>query len=326
MAKFTAFQAFNMLTLDLSSLITDGTSQSFLDNANITLNGVNYQDLAGFEYYDNGYFAAVFGGTGFVVSKAGTPTAGTVTGIAEFVGPLSAVFSPNPNLPPQGAFLLQGVSLPVTSLVAAALTLPTSDDLALFQTALSGADTITLSGGADVFKGFDGDDVLNGNAGADKLYGGNGADKLFGGAGNDTLFGDAGADKLYGGAGKDILTGGDGADAFVFNTSAVATSADVIKDFSHAQGDHIDLAAGIFRGIGQAAGTTLSSDAFFASSAFNGNVAAHDATDRILYDQVTGKLYYDADGNGAASAPVLLATLGTTTHPTLVAADIHIIA
>lgn len=35
---------------------------------------------------------------------------------------------------------------------------------------------------------------------------------------------------------------------------------------------------------------------------------SHDATDRILYDQTTGKLFYDADGNGVKAA-VQLATL-----------------
>jgi hypothetical protein len=37
----------------------------------------------------------------------------------------------------------------------------------------------------------------------------------------------------------------------------------------------------------------------------------------------SGALYYDADGSGAG-AKVQIATLGTTVHPALTAADIHV--
>ncbi len=36
--------------------------------------------------------------------------------------------------------------------------------------------------------------------------------------------------------------------------------------------------------------------------------ADHDSSDRIIYDSTNGKLYLDADGNGAG-AQVLIATL-----------------
>jgi Ca2+-binding RTX toxin-like protein len=44
------------------------------------------------------------------------------------------------------------------------------------------------------------------------------------------------------------------------------------------------------------------------SSAFYSGTAAHDATDRIIYDPATGALIYDADGTGSA-AQVQFATL-----------------
>jgi|GEM_PF-3046750 len=73
---------------------------------------------------------------------------------------------------------------------------------------------------------------------ADVLFGGKGADSLFGFSGADDLNGGAGADILVGGEGNDLLRGGAGADRFVF---AVGDGRDDILDFSHAQGDQIDL-------------------------------------------------------------------------------------
>jgi Ca2+-binding RTX toxin-like protein len=67
---------------------------------------------------------------------------------------------------------------------------------------------------------------------------------LAGMAGNDTIDGKAGNDILDGGLGTDTLTGGAGADTFRWTQtshSAVGAGRDVITDFSHAQGDKIDL-------------------------------------------------------------------------------------
>ena len=61
---------------------------------------------------------------------------------------------------------------------------------------------------------------------------------------------------------------------------------------------------------------TLNSNAFFAGT------AAHDADDRIIYDQASGNLYYDADGNGAGAA-LLFATLQGA--PALTAGDFTVI-
>jgi Ca2+-binding RTX toxin-like protein len=59
-----------------------------------------------------------------------------------------------------------------------------------------------------------------------------------------TMSGGAGNDKLVGSAGTDTIIGGTGADRFQFNLvsdSVVGPKADKITDFSHAQGDKIDL-------------------------------------------------------------------------------------
>jgi Ca2+-binding RTX toxin-like protein len=106
--------------------------------------------------------------------------------------------------------------------------------------------TVTLTGEpavtdlGDTIYGNGGDDIITGGAGNDSIFGGDGNDQLRGGGGNDTLVGDAGHDEL---------TGGSGADVFRFLTASDATVAapDQILDFSHSDGDHIDLSAlGVF--------------------------------------------------------------------------------
>jgi len=87
-------------------------------------------------------------------------------------------------------------------------------------------DLLTIDAGA-------GDDVINAAAVA--------AGKI-----SLTLSGGAGNDKLVGSAGTDTFLGGAGADRFQFNLvsdSVVGPKADKIADFSHAQGDKIDLSA-----------------------------------------------------------------------------------
>jgi Ca2+-binding RTX toxin-like protein len=51
-----------------------------------------------------------------------------------------------------------------------------------------------------------------------------------------------------------------------------------------------------------------------------GVAPAATAGTRVIYDQTTGALSYDADGTGAGAA-VQIAIIGTTTHPALVASD-----
>ena len=108
------------------------------------------------------------------------------------------------------------------------------------------SDFLLGSGEDNTLIGNSGDDQVYAKGGDDKLEGRSDSDMLFGGAGKDTLKGGAGADELQGGAGKDVLYGGNGADTFVFTatrqSSATATSADVIKDFIRGT-DTIDLSA-----------------------------------------------------------------------------------
>lgn len=91
--------------------------------------------------------------------------------------------------------------------------------------------------------GGTGNDVKSGGGGADSLSGAGGHDWLSGLAGADSLSGGGGNDTLLGGAGVDTLNGGTGADRFVFSSpsESLPTGRDVVLDFSHAEGDKIDL-------------------------------------------------------------------------------------
>ncbi len=116
-----------------------------------------------------------------------------------------------------------------------------------------GDDSITGNGQSNYISGGSGNDNINADAGGDiaygdtgddYIYGGSGADELHGGAGDDDLDGGADNDIVIGGAGTDQMYGGTGADKFVFKStgdSVKGVNRDWIYDFSHAEGDKIDL-------------------------------------------------------------------------------------
>jgi Ca2+-binding RTX toxin-like protein len=112
--------------------------------------------------------------------------------------------------------------------------------------ATGGAGRDALSGIEDL-RGSRHGDVLSGSEHANTLAGDDGADVLNGREGNDRLLGEKGADTINGGLGADQLFGGTGADRFVFaaieESTVLAKGRDYIRDFSHAEGDRIDLSA-----------------------------------------------------------------------------------
>ncbi|MEE1658360.1 cadherin domain-containing protein [Microvirga sp. CF3062] len=135
--------------------------------------------------------------------------------------------------------------------------------------------------------------------------GSSGDDVVKGGAGKDTLGGGLGNDMLWGGLGNDVLTGGKGKDIFVFDTTTnKKTNVDKISDFS-VKDDSIWLENAVFTRIGK--GTELKPGKL-AKDLFWTGKAAHDVSDRIVYDKATGALYYDQDGTGRA-AQVKIATI-----------------
>lgn len=166
----------------------------------------------------------------------------------------------------------------------------------------SGIDVLNGGSGLDTLDGGRGDDRLNGNSGEDQLDGGEGNDTLFGGteddvlnggAGDDTLNGGSESDWLVGGAGADILTGGTEWDVFSYLALSDSTLAaqDIIKDFSHAQGDIIDLAAL------DADAATAGDQAFTLVNSFS-NVAGQLVATKTAFNKYL--VQADVDGNGTA--------------------------
>jgi Ca2+-binding RTX toxin-like protein len=133
-----------------------------------------------------------------------------------------------------------------------------------------------------------------------------GSGNATGNALNNVLTGATGHNWLNGAAGNDILTGGDQEDAFIFDSVLNATTnVDTITDFavSGASEDHFRLSHAIF---GQIDAGGLTADAFCVGS------AATTVNHRIVYNDVTGAISYDADGNGAGAAVMFAAvTAGT---------------
>jgi Ca2+-binding RTX toxin-like protein len=168
-------------------------------------------------------------------------------------------------------------------------------------------ENLTLTGSGAINGTGNGlNNVITGNAGNNSLSGGNGNDTLNGGAGNDIL---------NGGAGNDKLTGGAGLDNFRFANALGTSNLDTIADFVVAD-DTIQLENAIFKAL--TATGTLTAAAFRA----NTTGLAGDSSDRIIYETDTGKLFYDADGTGAA-AGIHFATL--TTKPLVTNADFVVI-
>ncbi|TSD83019.1 hypothetical protein FFK22_039915 [Mycobacterium sp. KBS0706] len=147
--------------------------------------------------------------------------------------------------------------------------------------------------------------------GIENLSGSQGNDSLIGDSGRNALQGWNGNDVLIGGRGNDNLTGGAGADRFLYIDvvqSPVGDGADRIADFSHAQGDKIELWP-------IDADTTIAEDQAFS---FIGTA---------LYSGVAGQLRYslttygtiiagDVDGDGTSDFHIRLSG-----NLTLVAGD-----
>lgn len=174
----------------------------------------------------------------------------------------------------------------------------------VFETTGEGTDTVVasvsyaLAAGSAVeqLTAKAGNTAINifGNEFAQTISGNSGANALVGNGGSDTLLGLGGDDRLFGGAGNDILTGGAGHDRFFFET-ALTANVDTVTDFNVAE-DTLVLDHAIF--------AALTAGGYLAAGAFAANTTglAGDASDRVIYETDTGKLFYDANGSAAGGA------------------------
>jgi len=123
-----------------------------------------------------------------------------------------------------------------------------------------------------------------------RISGGSGRGML-GSSGADTLTGGAGNDVIVGGPGSDTLTGNGGADTFAF-TAAPNGAVDRIADFASGT-DKLAFAQSAFSAL---APGELSTAAFVQAA------AALTSEQRIIHNQATGLVSYDADGSGGGAA------------------------
>ena len=137
------------------------------------------------------------------------------------------------------------------------------------------------------------DQTLTGTSGADTLYGGTGNDIIAGGAGNDTIYGGSGNDIITGGAGVDLLFGGTGNDRFVFNS--FNEGIDKINDFVVDE-DRIDISSSGFGGA-----TAVGNLGVLDPSRFTLGSSATTTSQRFIYNNTSGALFFDADGVGGAA-------------------------
>lgn len=112
----------------------------------------------------------------------------------------------------------------------------------------------------------------------------------------NTLTGGGGSDRLTGGRGADVLTGGAGADRFVFASldDSRAATRDTITDLQHGS-DRIDLSA-----IDAISGGSNNAFKWIGAAAFS-------AAGQLRYDQSTGVLEADVNGDQVTDFQMLIA-------------------
>lgn len=215
--------------------ISDGHGGTSTATVTLTVNGLN-DAPTGVDFVAGGGIASIDGGLlgGLLPGLSALKTVGTFQGIDPDQG---ASFTYSLASGSSNAFILSSNGTLTTGLLGVG---SGTYDLYVIARDEHGAPSspeqikVWVGDNGSTIKSFTGqtNDVI--------AFGLNGNDTITGGSGNDVLVGGKGNDTLIGGAGNDTLTGGLGADTFVFRPG---DGHDTITDFSHIEGDRIDLSA-----------------------------------------------------------------------------------
>ena len=182
----------------------------------------------------------------------------------------------------------------------------------------AGADTMSGSAGSDTYVVDNVGDVINDSAGIDTVEAsvvytlgvglenltltGSSSINAAGNAANNVLRGNSGDNVLAGGGGRDTLAGNGGSDTFLID--GVGSMLAAIADFTQGQ-DHIGLASASYGSL--FTGGSLSAGVLT-------NAAPANTNQRLIYNAMSGALFYDPDGNGM-QARVQIATFAAASRP-----------
>ncbi|MCA3352155.1 MAG: hypothetical protein INF97_16330 [Roseomonas sp.] len=204
MATVLATSALHMNNLNFYEVTAGTYDRQFRDNVYLYAGGRIFEDMYTVYWLGEMRQTSTYLGSSFVLDGQRNIISGTVNAYVSLMW-YGSTFAED--------WEISNFSVSASSLYNAHMTPGTSDDFAIIQSILSGADNLTGSSQADFLSGYGGDDALGGNAGPDTLDGGDG---------NDTLDGGAGADSLAGGAGNDRYVINDTLD-FLFEAAGGGT-------------------------------------------------------------------------------------------------------